>query len=262
MRINNFILAVLVIISLSLITVTSEFTSAADSTMENSQIIKTGTASKVMVVCQNDGHRCSSSSTGNITIFYPNSSILIDNQNMTYTLNYFYYPLNSNQTLVLGKYTASGTFTDGSIIAPFTFDFYITQTGNIQSTSQGMNSIAYLFLMIALTFIFGFMAFKFAESDTLWVLGIFLFVLALLMVVYDVWLGFEYRINYVGADNNGSIPQTLFIILMVILGAGFISALIFTIIKWDKLVRFFKSAIKEEKDDDGWDNNNFDSFNK
>src|SRR3989337_3610220 len=55
--------------------------------------------------CETNGFFCSGSSLCNISINYPNSSSLIDNQQATNLNNgYFQYCLNENQTATKGEY--------------------------------------------------------------------------------------------------------------------------------------------------------------
>lgn len=218
------------------------------------QNLKASQNEKVFVVCQNNGQRCSASATANITVFQPNGTTLASNQAMTKeNTDTFYYNRTYN---VLGVYHAAGFIQDGSNSAPFSFDFEVTQTGNNQTISQGINSFGYLILTVLLTFIFGFVGFKLTESDTLWVLGIFFIVLSIFFLAYNLYLGWEYRLNYTGADNNSSIPETIFTIFMIILTAGFMTGLFLVITKWEKLATKIKGSLKSKKED-GWDNNEF-----
>jgi len=189
------------------------------------------------------------------SLSFPNSTIALTNQQMTksgYSFNYSFC-----NTSTLGIYIYDYFDDQGNV---YVNDFEITQTGYKQTTSEAIGSAVFLFLILALTVLFGFLGFKFVESDTLWVLGIFFIVLSLFFVVYDVWLGYEYHLNYIGSANNSALPQTIFFIFLTVLVAGLMVSLVLLITKWQKLVRWIKQALKEEKDedDDNWDHGNFD----
>lgn len=178
----------------------------------------------------------------------PSGAVVPINENMT---------LNGSRSWVynytptqLGRYDFLG-FTDGCSQSFGTY-IIVTPNGLIQSTSQGIGSMMFMFLMIALTFLFGWIGFKLTESKNLWVLGIFFLFLSLLLVVYNVWLGYEYHRNFTGLTDS-SMPETIFYIFMFLLVAGFLSSLGMLFLRWKDLGRYIKQQIKNRKEDEEFD---------
>ena len=200
--------------------------------------------------CINLKQICNCSYVNITTILYPNSTIALSNVEMIKTGTDFVY--NFCNTSLLGNYIVNGYGDPDTTFTVFNYDFEITQTGYKQTTSEGIGSAIFLILILSLTVLFGFMGFKFVESDTLWALGIFFLGLSLLFVVYDVYLGYEYHLNYIGSANDSRMPETIFYIFMIILTAGLMSGAVLLFKNWKKI-----KDIYTKKDSDGWDGNKF-----
>lgn len=104
---------------------------------------------------------CDSSALCNVTILYPNNSVLIDGGEMTYTANYFNYTLQRNETAYTGEYSCIVNC-DGSYKGFSTFNFLITPTGELMDTSD---SIIYVGVIVLLLIFFGLCIFAFIISD-------------------------------------------------------------------------------------------------
>lgn len=87
------------------------------------------------------GYNCNSM---NVTILYPNSSVLIDNQQTTNKIYYANYTINPT---IKGKYTYY--FSDGTNSSYGTFE--VTTTGNELDNSQ---ALLYLLVEVVLIFLF------------------------------------------------------------------------------------------------------------
>jgi TRAP-type C4-dicarboxylate transport system permease small subunit len=189
---------------------------------------------------------CTTCSTINASITLPDSSStgLITFQNINGIYNYTFS--NTNQ---LGTYNVIGT-------DAWCYSFEVTPNGLLQTTSQGIGSFAYMLLIFGLTILFGWLGFKYLDSNYVWVLGIFFLFLSLLFIVYDVWLGYEYSLNYTGTG-EANIIGILFYIFLFILVGGLITSLILLFTKWKKVREWYKK-IKEEgereeaEDDSNW----------
>ena len=135
-----------------------------------------------------------------------------------------------------------GTNLGGAIVG-----LWEVKTIGIEKTEfQGFAIFSYLFLMLTLTIMFGWMGFKFSDSDKLWVLGILFIFLSMLFVVYDVWLGYEYHKNYTGASSSG-MPEMIFNIFLFILVAGLVISAVLLFTKWEKLVKRFRQELKDKQ---------------
>jgi len=205
--------------------------------------------------CVNLIQTCSDCSYVKISsVSYPNSSQALGLVTMTKTGTFYNYSYCG--TSQLGTYKVNGYGDESSVDTVWAYDFVITPTGLSQSTAQGIGSAAFLFLMLVLTGLFGFLGFKFAESDKIWILGIFFLFLTLIFIVYDVWLGYEYHRTFTGLSSS-AMPETIFYIFLFLLVLGLLAsaALLFT--KWKKIFKYFKREIKSKEDDDAdvedWD---------
>lgn len=181
------------------------------------------------------------------SLSYPNSSIAFTNGGMTknaLTFNYTFC-----DTSLLGTYIYDYFDAQGNV---YVNDFDITPSGSTQTTAQGIGSLIFLILVLSLTILFGYLGWRFMNTDTLWAMGVFLLTLSLLLIIYNVWLLYEFKLNYTGSSPDALIPQIIFYIFMTVLTCGLMTAAFLLITKWKVLRTKFKNAIKpepEEKDD-------------
>lgn len=188
---------------------------------------------------------------------YPNSSTALGITEMEkngLTFNYTFC-----NTSTLGNYNYDYNDSEGNV---YVNDFLVTANGQIQSTSQGLGSLAFLGLMLVLMFVFGFGGFKLAKSDNLWILGIFFMFLSVLLLVYNTWLGYEYHRTLTGLADS-SIPEIIFYIFLFILVLGLLTSLVLLFLHWKKVFKYIKKEIKrqpkEDRDVEDW---NFKEFNE
>ena len=67
-----------------------------------------------------------------------------------------------------------------------------------------------------------------------------------MFIVYDVWLGYEYHKNYVGAASSG-MPEMIFNIFLFILVAGLVISAVLLFTKWEKLVKRFRQELRDKQ---------------
>ena len=117
------------------------------------------------VSCDVDGAICPSTMKCNLTMYYTNSSFLINNKQMTNLLNgYYNYTLSSTQTSIKGVYNTLVYCSDGSRNASSNFYSEINPTG-IPSTDQRSNAIdRSVYIVFVLGIIF-FLAYIFVQSS-------------------------------------------------------------------------------------------------
>jgi hypothetical protein len=156
----------------------------------------------------------------------------------------FYYWF--NDTSNLGRYQVRG-ISDGCT-NQFAFYFDVTPTGSLQTTSQGIGSAMFLILILSLTGLFGWMGFKLTESKNLWVLGIFFLFLSIIMVVYNVWLGYEFHRNLTGFTDS-SMPEIIFYIFLLLLVLGLLSSVALLFTRWKEVFKYIKKEIKRKDED-------------
>ena len=72
----------------------------------------------------------------------------------------------------------------------------------------------------------------------------------LLFLVFDIYLGYEYRLNYTGANNDSQVIEILFYIFLFLFTTGVAVTIVMLFRKWHKIVDWFKSALKNDKEGD------------
>lgn len=179
------------------------------------------------------------------SITNPDKTINYTNTNMTKNGATFNYTYCANYGLGSGSFNT--VCPDYNVSSPVSFE--VTPSGSVQTTAEGLGSMIFIVLLISLMILFGYLGYRFLNSDTLWTLGIFFIVLSLLFLVYNVWLVYEFKLNYTGSTPDAIIPQIIFYIFMTVLTAGLMVAFFMLFTKWKVIKEKFKSAIKPEEDD-------------
>lgn len=111
---------------------------------------------------------CDEDTLCNITILYPNASILINNQPMTWNQAYYNYTLSASQTSVLGEYSAFVSCIGGTENGFSTFNYQITTTGEVVKTlSSCLFFVILLFILVIAVLIIGLVG----QDPTITVLG-------------------------------------------------------------------------------------------
>lgn len=200
-----------------------------------------------------NGTVASTSATCNVSIDYPDGIYLKENVSMTNRNNGdFNITLTAAEINQLGTYEWRAFCCDGSDCAAGYGSFEVTETGHTQETSQAIGSFGFLIMMIAITILLGIIGFKLSETENLWILGIFFLFLMLLFLVFDIYLGYEYRLNFTGADNDSSVIEILFYSFLFLFTTGVAITIVLLFRKWHKIVDWFKAALKNdaEPDDD------------
>ena len=215
---------------------------------------KKGDSIDLKIPCTFQDSPCLATATCNLTLNQPNNTYIADNQLMSISANG-----DANYTQgtwgSLGDHQVKVFCSQSGFNATSTFDVLVTQTGTDQSTAQGLGSLAFLILMIALTGLFGWIGFRLTESQTLWILGVFMLFLAVLFVIYDVWLGYEYQVNLTGANAMATsyVPEIIFYIFLFLVVAGFLSCVGLLFLRWKEVFRYLKKEIKRKDDDEDLD---------
>jgi len=183
-----------------------------------------------------DDSFCGDTASCNLTVFTPNMSILIDDETMTNEINYFNYTTPSLDTR--GEYNAVVSCEVDGTYGHQDFNFIVTA---IPATSQGNVAIGILVSLIALSFLFVYIGFKFTESEKLFPIALFFILVALIIVVYTLQLGYIYnRDILISASTTGSQFKIYFGIMYGLIGMAFI-ALLLLIIKTLKEFKVRKS---------------------
>jgi hypothetical protein len=188
------------------------------------------------------------------TILLGDKTLIVINEPMQKDSSGKFYNYTLNSTYSLGTYQINGVGNDSSG-SNWNFDIQVTPNGLCQSTSQGIGSMIYLVLMVILMFVFGFLGFRLAKTQNLWIFGIFFMFLSLLFLVYNTWLGYEYHRLFTGLQDS-SIPETIFYIFLMLLVLGFLISLALLFLRWKEVFRYIKREIKRKessKEEEDWD---------
>lgn len=188
-----------------------------------------------------------------LTLKNSQMDILINDKIMEFNSSgLFCYNISSELFNELGEHPTTkrcNTTVDNSFS---TFVILITETGSTQDTSEAIGSFGFLIMIIAITILLGIIGFKLCETENLWILGIFFLFLMLLFLVFDIYLGYEYRLNYTGANNDSSVIEILFYSFLFLFTTGVGITIVLLFRKWHKIIDWFKAALKNdaEPDDD------------
>lgn len=143
------------------------------------------------VPCFYNDTRCSDTAKCNLSILYPNSSFLVEEQPMTNLLNgYHNYTLNESQTSVLGEYSVSIYCIDNGETGYSTFAFDITPTGHTITTGQTVISIGLILVTMILAVFFGWLGFKFVEKERLAIEGMVFLITSLFLSTIPLMLAY------------------------------------------------------------------------
>jgi hypothetical protein len=139
------------------------------------------------------------SSAVNISsISYPNSTIIFTSIPMTKVGSTFNYTFCN--TTELGIYIYDYNDYEGNV---YVNDFEITKTGKLASSSQGMLSVGILISALLIMFFFGWLSFKFIESDEMFGVGLFFLVISLILSLYSLFLGFVLSRDFLFTSISG-----------------------------------------------------------
>ena len=167
------------IIVLALILLVMPMVLAAD----YSYLFQQDKETNLKIFCVDDNNVLCDATVGcNLTILYPNNSILIDNEIMTHNANYFNYSLTTEQMNTIGEYSVSVACAN-SYAGFSTFTYLITPSGEPFTPEKSyllFGILLSIFLFICLLF---YISSKMAESRDL-PLTIFFSVLGYIFIIW------------------------------------------------------------------------------
>lgn len=189
----------------------------------------------------------------NLSIYYPNFSVAVDGVNMSKDDQRFNYSF--CDTNYLGVYRFDYFDPVGNV---YDNSFEVTQLGYRQTTAEALGSSIMLIGFLFLTFLFLYVGFKLTETENLWIFGVLLMGVSIFFVVYDLYLGMIYSMNFIGTDKLSGMPEKLFYIFLIAVVAGLLVSAIVLIRHLPKVIDWLKRSMGLKKDEDDWDNNQFD----
>jgi len=106
------------------------------------------------VPCLSNNTYCAASTLCNISIFYPNQSILINNQKMNNQTAFYNFTVSQNQLNSLGNYQSQVVCNGANDNGFSTFNFKVTKTGGDNANYQSSLILSIVGLIVFLTLIF------------------------------------------------------------------------------------------------------------
>jgi hypothetical protein len=153
---------------------------------------------------------CSNCTYVNIsTIQAPNSTIILNNKQMTKTGTQFNYTL-SSQTL-LGNYIVCGFGDLDGVITSWCYDFEITPTGNTQNTSQSIISFGLIFIMALFGLSFTGLGIWLFGKQNLWFYGVLIGLLGFVLIAYTLSSSVAYSRDLAYYSSTGAIQEKAFV---------------------------------------------------
>lgn len=128
-------------------------------------------------------------SSCNVTIAYPNTTLLVINVQATKNISYSNLTLTSSQTTVLGNYKVMAF---NSTSSGNTGYFEVTPTGYQQSLSSVLIGAVTLLLLFGIGAVLLFFSNHLAENPTYWILGFIGIAIGMLLFYYDLVLAIVY----------------------------------------------------------------------
>ena len=132
---------------------------------------KKGNIINLKITCHLNGANCDNTINCNLTSFYPNSSVFVDNKAMTYNAAYFDYTLPA--TNITGVFNNDMVCYSGNISTFSLFSYEINNRGNNEQPSF-MNALLILIPLI-LGIIFIFATFGIGDDHPVLKIGLLLF---------------------------------------------------------------------------------------
>lgn len=156
------------------------------------------------IACSNSGTVCGTSATCNISVFYPNSTVLIDQQTMTNNGDYHNYTIGSIS--VVGEYSARTFCCDDSDCGNEGFFFEINTRGTTSKPIMvGIYTV--LIILIALFFYLAVSLNIFPDDHSNMLLRVYLFFLAFAHILATIFLSY---LDYNDFTGISSLLITLF----------------------------------------------------
>ena len=188
----------------------------------NEFIYPNGEEVDLKISCFMNGTYCSGSALCNLTIQYPNGSLLINNQEMTNSLSFHNYTLLENQTDVNGDYHVSMVCDDSGTYGFSTFDFTITPDGSEQTTGKAI--LFGLLILVSLVFCIGAFAYGInSNKPAPMILGVLIGILFMVITYQTIMLVPEIQ----GQINLYDSTVTIYEILMWVMFAVFIMIILY-----------------------------------
>jgi hypothetical protein len=155
-------------------------------------VFKQNQATEINIPCTINGAICSPSAQCQLSIIYPNGTVMVNLQNLTQNAGVFSYPLPSNLTSALGEYEMPVTCCDGSACGVRHLTYTITPNGEIASTGKGILYVG----VLAVLFIFFIICVYFGLQMEIIALKTFLLLFGYILFIGITFIAWNLSIDY------------------------------------------------------------------
>lgn len=215
---------------------------------------KQNTASNFRFTCELDnGLPCGATYSCNVTIQYPNSSLLIDNKQAT--LINGKYNITFPDTSVLGQYNyVLAQCSNGTNGGSTGYFFDITPNGYRQSISQGIISFVLILTIAIGSLVFLVLGWKFFDDERFWFFGVLFFALSIILLLYFFGSSISYSRDLAYTSGSQNDQENVFRMILLVTRSAFLFVIPFIIwYGYDS----WKQKKKSSESNDGWDNNEY-----
>lgn len=212
------------------------------------EVYKAGDLIDLKQGCYNSGTFCSSATVCNITVIYPNATVLINAGEMSNQGGYFNYTLPEG-LYTLGTYRYDITCKDGADSNFNSFNFDITPNGENLSIASSVIYLFMLILSICIFLGFTFTAIKvdgqnYRDEEGYLVhvnwkkyLKIFCVVMAYVTAIWLTWSSYNIILAYAGIQQVAQFFFVIHTILFSMLIPVIVIFCVFTVIKFVKDIK-------------------------
>ncbi len=189
----------------------------------------------IKISCFNNNTFCSENAVCNITIFYPNNTVLVNNKNMINNLTYHYYILPANMTNVVGTYQAIVNCKDNNYYGKSIFNFEINQLGG-EVKGNFLNFLFFAFILLSIFFFAAFFVSKSLPEKIISILlGVIVLFFAISLITLNTEIAFsQYIFSYFNSFYRASTIIFFAVILLIIV------TVIFKILDYKKTIKQYE----------------------
>lgn len=177
------------------------------------------------------GLPCDANYECNLSIGYPNGTLLYNSSTTQAIRNGENYELELENLTTNGFYSYGGFCTNGTDSATSNnLNFKVSQTGMDFDEGKGLASLGIMGGVIALAFIFMLFAFKLSANPKTFPIAFVFIILTLILGMYFLQLGVAYSHDILEYENVSGIQQVIFTtVLWLVVSVGIISFILFGI---------------------------------
>ena len=199
------------------------------------QTYEKGREINILIPFEVNGSIASEAAYLNVTITYPNSTILFENVSATNRGNgFFNITITAEQNTIIGDWEWVAFGCDIGRCATGSDIFEVTNTGSKFRDGQGTIALTILIGALGLAFLFLIIGFRLFDSNKSIPIGFFFIVLSIILGIYSLNLGYAFTHDILQHEALTQTSSTIFlVILWLVVGIAIISMIlmVFSFIK-------------------------------